>query len=86
QPALLERYSGFDDAACGVSQAANDLGYSASDVETAFAGVDVDASCNTTPPPATTGELLNGQPISGITGRVALNNAGPLPYLLGCKQ
>lgn len=60
--------SGFDDAACGVSQAANDLGYSVSDVETAFAGVDVDATCNTTPPPATTGELLNGQPISGITG------------------
>ena len=62
--------SGFDDAACGVAQAATDLGYSVSDVETAFTGVDVDASCaaTTPPPPATTGELIKGLPVTDISG------------------
>lgn len=66
--------SDFDDAACGVAQAAGDLGYSVSDVTSAFAEVAVDASCGANPPtptpepPADDGVLVNGQPITQISG------------------
>lgn len=59
--------SDYDDAACGVAQAADDLGYSVSDVEAAFSGVDVDASCGSTPPPSGS-TLTNGQAVTGISG------------------
>ncbi|KFZ36807.1 hemagglutinin [Shewanella mangrovi] len=62
--------SGFDDAACGAAQAAGDLNYSVSDVESAFALVDVDATCSPTEPetPPTTDVLVNGTPVTNISG------------------
>ncbi|WP_417763914.1 M4 family metallopeptidase [Shewanella sp.] len=62
--------SDFDNAACGVAQAADDLEYSVADVEAAFTGVDVNASCGGTDPepPAGDAELENGVPVTGISG------------------
>ncbi|EKE76739.1 M4 family metallopeptidase [Gallaecimonas xiamenensis] len=59
--------SDYDDAACGVVQAATDLGFSVADVQTAFTTVGVDSSCGSTPPPEG-GELTNGVPETGISG------------------
>ncbi|QSX33334.1 M4 family metallopeptidase [Shewanella avicenniae] len=65
--------SGFDAAACGVAQAAADLNYSVSDVESAFAAVAVDATCSggtdpEPPTPPTTEVLVKGTPVTNISG------------------
>ncbi|QMV16861.1 M4 family metallopeptidase [Vibrio spartinae] len=54
--------SNFDQAACGVTKAASDLGYSTSDVSSAFNTVGVSASCSATPP--TGGVLKKGQSVT----------------------
>ena len=60
----------FDDGACGVEQAASDLGFTAADVTSAFAGVGV--SCDgTTPDPDPDpgdGTLSKGVPVTGQSG------------------
>ena len=55
----------FNQAACGVIDAATARGYTAADVTDAFSQVGV--TCGTTPPPADT-EVFNGTPITGISG------------------
>ncbi|QFT54711.1 M4 family metallopeptidase [Microbulbifer sp. THAF38] len=57
--------SDYDEAACGVEQAAVDLGYSKADVTTAFSTVGV--TCDTTPPPPP-GELENGVSVDNLSG------------------
>ncbi|ASA57781.1 M4 family metallopeptidase [Vibrio gazogenes] len=53
----------FDQAACGVFKAAKDLGYSTSDVTSAFSTVGVNASCSSAPP-STGSELKKGQSVT----------------------
>lgn len=61
--------SGFDDAACGVVQATDDLGYDSSDVTTAFTKVGVDASCSDSgDDDSSASELTNGEPVTGLSG------------------
>ncbi|MNE81785.1 Hemagglutinin/proteinase precursor [compost metagenome] len=49
-----------------MTRAATDLGYSLTDIATAFTAVGVNASCGTTPPP--TGSVLqNGVPVTGLS-------------------
>ena len=55
----------FNQAACGVIDAATARGYTAADVTDAFSQVGV--TCGTTPPPTDT-EVFNGTPITGISG------------------
>ena len=55
----------FNQASCGVIDAATARGYSAADVTDAFSQVGV--TCGTTPPPADT-EVFNGTPISNLSG------------------
>ncbi|GAA5442687.1 neutral protease [Microbulbifer sp. NBRC 101763] len=57
--------SDYDEAACGVEQAAVDLGYTKADVTAAFNTVGV--TCDDTPPPPP-GELENGQSVDGLSG------------------
>lgn len=59
--------SDFNDAACGVKQAARDLGYSEKDIVDSFNVVGVNAACAIDVPP-TSRELQNGVPISTLTG------------------
>ncbi|BBM03745.1 M4 family metallopeptidase [Microbulbifer sp. GL-2] len=59
------QYSDYDEAACGVVSAAEDLGYNSSDVTAAFNTVGV--TCDDTPPPPP-GELENGQSVDGLSG------------------
>jgi vibriolysin len=55
----------FDSAACGVAKAAEDLGYSVTDVVDAFKTVGVDASCSA----STDSKILTkGTPIRGLSG------------------
>ncbi|MFC3024719.1 M4 family metallopeptidase [Vibrio zhugei] len=61
--------SDYDDAACGAVKAANDLGYSTADVTSAFSKVDVDASCGTGSDQPSSSVLVNGKPVSGLSGR-----------------
>ncbi|MEW7866820.1 M4 family metallopeptidase [Aeromonas diversa] len=56
----------FDSGACGVTKAATDLGYSVTDVASAFQAVGVSASCGTPPQPGNV--LQNGVPVTGLTG------------------
>ncbi|ENY71340.1 elastase [Aeromonas diversa CDC 2478-85] len=56
----------FDSGACGVTKAATDLGYSVTDVASAFQAVGVNASCGTPPQPGNV--LQNGVPVTGLTG------------------
>ncbi|WP_226646589.1 M4 family metallopeptidase [Microbulbifer variabilis] len=58
--------SGYDEAACGVEQAAEDLSYNVADVTAAFSTVGV--SCGTPPPPPPSGPLDNGVPVDGLSG------------------
>ena len=63
--------SNFDEAACGVSKAADDLHYDVSDVVNSFQSVGVNANCVTPDPkpdpsPAET-KLQNGQIVNNIT-------------------
>ena len=61
--------SGFDEAACGVAQATDDLGYDSSDVTAAFTQVGVDASCSTSgSDDSSTATLSNGTPVTGLSG------------------
>ncbi|NQD35847.1 hemagglutinin [Permianibacter sp. IMCC34836] len=55
----------FDQAACGVVDAATARGYSAADVTNAFSQVGV--NCGGTPQPADT-EIFNGAPVTGLSG------------------
>ncbi len=55
----------YNQAACGVIDAATARGYTAADVTNAFSQVGV--TCGTTPPPTDT-EVFNGTPISGLSG------------------
>lgn len=59
----------FDEGACGVQDAANDLGYSVSDVRSSFAAVGV--SCGDTPPPPPPppggGSLTKGEPVTNLS-------------------
>ncbi|QXC55506.1 M4 family metallopeptidase [Vibrio mimicus] len=59
--------STFDQGACGVVKAAQDLSYNTADVVTAFNTVGVNASCGTTPPPVDK-VLEKGKPITGLSG------------------
>src|SRR5690606_36931424 len=58
----------FDNGACGVEQAASDLGFSEADVTSAFAGVGV--SCDGTDPGPDPGDtvLTKGVPVTGLSG------------------
>src|SRR5690606_31380295 len=58
----------FDQGACGVEQAASDLGFSEADVTSAFAGVGV--SCDGTGPGPDPGDtvLTKGVPVTGLSG------------------
>lgn len=55
----------FDQGACGVTRAATDLGYSLTDVATAFTAVGVNASCGATPQPDKV--LQNGIAVTNLT-------------------
>lgn len=55
----------FNQASCGVIDAATARGYNANDVRDAFNQVGV--TCGTTPPPTDT-EVFNGTPVSGLSG------------------
>ena len=55
----------FDQGACGVTRAATDLGYSLTDVATAFTAVGVNASCGATPQPDKV--LQNGVAVTNLT-------------------
>ncbi|MNK42712.1 Neutral protease precursor [compost metagenome] len=55
----------FDQGACGVTRAATDLGYSLTDVATAFTSVGVNASCGATPQPDKV--LQNGVAVTNLT-------------------
>ncbi|MDM5092143.1 M4 family metallopeptidase [Aeromonas rivipollensis] len=55
----------FDQGACGVTRAATDLGYSLTDVATAFTAVGVNASCGATPQPDKV--LQNGGAVTNLT-------------------
>ncbi|WP_429149457.1 M4 family metallopeptidase [Aeromonas rivipollensis] len=55
----------FDQGACGVTRAATDLGYSLTDIATAFTAVGVNASCGATPQPDK--ELQNGVAVTNLT-------------------
>lgn len=59
----------FDDAACGVGKAAEDLSYDVSDVVSSFSVVGVKADCGPVNPPPVGGEveLKNGDIISNIS-------------------
>ncbi|UPQ89481.1 M4 family metallopeptidase [Vibrio sinaloensis] len=57
--------STFDAGACGVTKAAQDLGYSAQDVKDAFNTVGVNASCGVIEPG---NELKKGEPKTGLSG------------------
>ncbi|MFW7525693.1 M4 family metallopeptidase [Vibrio ostreicida] len=59
--------STFDQGGCGVVKAAQDMGYSTSDVEAAFSTVGVNASC-ITPPPPTGDVLVKGTPVPNLSG------------------
>lgn len=65
--------SDYIDAACGVNQAAKDLGYSQQDVIDAFNVVGVSAACIVMPPPPVppTPELQNGVPVTNLSGATA---------------
>ena len=65
----------FNQGACGMRDAATDLGYSVTDVTDAFNTVGV--SCGTTPPP-TGGVLTNGVPTSAL----ALSQGQSIVYTL----
>lgn len=54
----------FDQGACGVTRAATDLGYSLTDVATAFTAVGVNASCGATPQPDKV--LQNGVAVTNL--------------------
>ncbi|OZG75110.1 hemagglutinin [Hahella sp. CCB-MM4] len=56
----------FNDGACGVESAAEDLGYSKADVTAAFEGVGV--SCDGTPPDGQVIQMQKGTSIDGISG------------------
>ena len=59
----------YDSAACGVKNAASDLGYSTADVIAAFNTVGVNATCGDDPDPEPTdGELQNGVTLTGLSG------------------
>ncbi|ENM5853714.1 M4 family metallopeptidase [Vibrio mimicus] len=58
--------STFDQGACGVVKAAQDLSYNTADVVAAFNTVGVNAACGTTPP--NNNVLEKGKPITGLTG------------------
>jgi pseudolysin/vibriolysin len=70
--------STFNSGACGVEQAAIDLGYSASDVATAFNGVGV--TCPNPPGGGGGGtgggttELQNGTPVTGVAAATGADN------------
>ncbi|MGL6232709.1 M4 family metallopeptidase [Aeromonas rivipollensis] len=55
----------FDQGACGVTRAVTDLGYSLTDVATAFTAVGVNASCGATPQPDKV--LQNGVAVTNLT-------------------
>ncbi|MCE9924699.1 M4 family metallopeptidase [Aeromonas media] len=55
----------FDQGACGVTRAATDLGYSLTDIATAFTAVGVNASCGATPQPDKV--LQNGVAVTNLT-------------------
>jgi vibriolysin len=55
----------FDQGACGVTRAATDLGYSLTDVASAFTAVGVNASCGATPQPDKV--LQNGVAVTNLT-------------------
>jgi Zn-dependent metalloprotease len=57
--------STFDEGACGVEQAAEDMGMSVASVTTAFSGVGVSCDGGTEPPP-TGGPLTKGVPKTGL--------------------
>ncbi|MEL7291822.1 MAG: M4 family metallopeptidase [Pseudomonadota bacterium] len=57
--------STFDAGACGVTKAAQDLGYSVQDVKDAFNTVGVNASCGVIEPD---NELKKGEPKTGLSG------------------
>ncbi|MCH1925626.1 M4 family metallopeptidase [Shewanella sp. C32] len=80
--------SNFDNAACGVAQAAGDLQYSVDDVTTAFAGVDVDASCGGTDPEPPTGDnaLENGVPVTGISGAASSQQSWTFTVPAGTRR
>src|SRR3546814_252245 len=59
----------FDQGACGVEQAATDLGFSEADVASAFSSVGVSCDGNTDPDPDPgSGELTRGVPETGLSG------------------
>lgn len=58
--------SDYNDAACGVRKAAQDLKYNEQDVVTAFSTVGVTA-CDTGPGPGDDNELENGKPVSSLS-------------------
>jgi pseudolysin/vibriolysin len=64
--------SDFDDGACGVESAAEDLGYSKNDVVTAFNGVGV--TCPGSGGGGGTTVLSNGVPVSGVSGSSGTDN------------
>ncbi|MFG0763621.1 M4 family metallopeptidase [Aeromonas media] len=66
----------FDQGACGVTRAATDLGYSLTDVATAFTAVGVNASCGATPQPDKV--LQNGVAVTNLTAA----KGGKLDYTI----
>ncbi|GAA3917123.1 M4 family metallopeptidase [Luteimonas lutimaris] len=59
----------FDDGACGVEEAASDLGFTVADVTSAFAGVGVSCDGDTGPGPGPgTVVLSKGVPVTGQSG------------------
>ncbi|EMC0408356.1 M4 family metallopeptidase [Vibrio fluvialis] len=56
--------STFDEGACGVVKAAQDLGYNVNDVSAAFTTVGVNSSCSVD----SGNELVKGQPVTGLSG------------------
>lgn len=56
--------STFDEGACGVVKAAQDLGYNVNDVTAAFTTVGVNSSCSVD----SGNELVKGQPVTGLSG------------------
>jgi Zn-dependent metalloprotease len=64
--------SDYNDGACGVESAAEDLGYSKNDVVTAFTGVGV--TCPGSGGGGGTTALQNGVPVSGVSGATGADN------------
>lgn len=58
----------YNTAACGVKNAASDLGYSTADVIAAFNTVGVDATCGGGTDPDPSGGLKNGVALTGLSG------------------